>query len=161
MHLGLAPFSLSDFGTTYCLSDGMDHGLEPMYPSSRGRGGRGRDRDRRCAAARPRQGAWHGVRCLERLVNQVAAAQCDRTCHCYRCDLPCCQRGRAHSAGRRGRHRRPRKPLPGLFYSGRLAEKFDFIKEPLKVDDMLDITAKLKFQPSPVSVLRHDVFPAA
>ena len=45
--------------------------------------------------------AWHGVRCLERLVNQVAAVQCDRTCHCYRCD------------------------------------------------------------PSPVSVLRHDVFPAA
>ena len=45
---------------------------------------------------------------------------------------------------------------------GRLAEsKFDFMKEQLTVDDMVDIGAKLKFQPPAVEVLQHNVFPTA
>ncbi|CAE7824426.1 unc-104 [Symbiodinium sp. CCMP2592] len=56
--------------------------------------------------------------------------------------------------------------LEGLYRAcsdtGRLADtKFDFMKEQLKVDDMIDITAKVAFQPPVVDVLQHDVFPAA
>jgi len=56
--------------------------------------------------------------------------------------------------------------LEGLYRAcadtGRLADtKFDFMKEQLKVDDMIDITAKVAFQPPVVDVPQHDVFPAA
>ncbi|CAE7393724.1 unc-104 [Symbiodinium sp. CCMP2456] len=56
--------------------------------------------------------------------------------------------------------------LEGLYRAcadtGRLADtKFDFMKEQLKVDDMMDITTKIAFQPPAVDVLQHDVFPAA
>ncbi|CAE7243585.1 unc-104 [Symbiodinium sp. KB8] len=56
--------------------------------------------------------------------------------------------------------------LEGLYRAcadtGRLADtKFDFMKEQLKVDDMMDITTKVAFQPPAVDVLQHDVFPVA
>jgi len=56
--------------------------------------------------------------------------------------------------------------LEGLYRacadSGRLAEaKFDFMKEQLKVDDVINIAEKVAFQPPAVDVIRHDVFPAA
>ena len=45
--------------------------------------------------------------------------------------------------------------------SGRLAEEtFDFMKQPLKLDDMVDITQKLTYQPPAVQVLNFDQFPA-
>jgi len=56
--------------------------------------------------------------------------------------------------------------LEGLYRactdSGRLAEtKFDFMKEQLKVDDVVNIATKVAFQPPAVDVVRHDVFPVA
>ena len=44
--------------------------------------------------------------------------------------------------------------------TGRLAQSsFDFMKAPLAVNDMLDITAKVKYQPPPVQVVGYDKFP--
>ena len=46
--------------------------------------------------------------------------------------------------------------------SGRLADSnFDFMKEQLTVDDIIDIKSKLQFQPPAVDVLQHDMFPTA
>ncbi|CAJ1408314.1 unnamed protein product [Effrenium voratum] len=46
--------------------------------------------------------------------------------------------------------------------TGKLADStFDFMKEPLKVDDMMDISAKLAFQPPSVAVVGFDTFPTA
>lgn len=46
--------------------------------------------------------------------------------------------------------------------TGKLADStFDFMKQPLKVDDVNQIAAKVAYQPPPVQVLGYDQFPTA